>query len=249
MEVGGLDSRLAYILYTMAAVMSTSYNFLVSFSPLIPQISQYRNDESNLRSITLLHFKNVSKSPFIKMILINVAASAFMFALFCGIQFFKNSKSNIRKRYQTNIVTFDQNFYFYTIVTMINMILTLFVVYLSGETTDFVLTVSYLIKLLSIWLFRPLITLFLLKRNMPEFFEDYDVSVKLSRFIVISQPFYPRRQKFMTPKEFNQNARFGTEKKFFVVNEELQNQLSTNFLRINENNSSNKGKLTDVCCV
>ena len=241
---------MAYILYTMAAVMSTSYNFLVSFYPLIPQISQYRDEESNLRSFILLQFKNVAKFQFVKMILINVAASAFMCTLFCGIQFLKKSRSNVRKRYQTNIVTFDQNFYFYLIVTVINMILTVFVVCLSGEMTELVLIASYMIKLLSIWLFRPLITLILLKRNMPEFFQDYEVTTR--RFIIISQPIYPRRQRFMTFKHFNQNARFGTEKKFFIINEELGNQLMSTKItstRKNENYNQNITKLPDVFCV
>ena len=224
--------------------MSTSYNFLVSFYPLIPQISQYRYEESHLRSFILLQFKNVAKFQFVKMILINFAASAFMCTLFCGIQFLKKSRSNVRKRYQTNIVTFDQNFYFYLIVTLINMILTIFVV-LSGEMTELVLIASYLIKLLSIWLFRPLITLILLKRNMPEFFQDYKVTT--SRFIIISQQIYPRRQSFMTFKHFNQNARFGTEKKFFMINEEFGNQLTSTSTRKNENDNQNIAKLPDVC--
>ena len=245
-ETAGLDSRLANILYTMAAVMSTSYNFLVSFCPLIPQISQYRYEKSILRSFILLQFKNVAKFQFVKMILINVAASAFMCTLFCGVQFLKKSRSYVRKRYQTNIVTFDQNFYFYLIVTLINMILTVFVVCLSGETTELVLTASYLTKLLSIWLFRPLITLIQLKRNMPEFFQDY--AVRTGRFIFISQPIYPRRQRFMTFKQFNQNARFGTEKKFFITNEILGHQVtSKNSLKINEN--QNIERLPDVCCI
>ena len=45
-----------------------------------------------------------------------MSAFAFMCVLFCGIQFIKSSRK-IRKNYQQNIVTFNQNFYFIATTT------------------------------------------------------------------------------------------------------------------------------------
>ena len=225
-----MQSQLAHILYTLVVVISTCYNFLFSFFPMIPQISEYRNDTSSLRLFSLLFFKKVLKdqlqTQLVKMVLINVSAFAFMCVLFCGIQFFKSSRK-IRKNYQQNIVTFNQNFYFYVLYSIINLILTIvrmcvLDLSLDSETPERVLIVSYLIKLFVVWLLRPLTILLLLRRNMPEFFEDFEDTVQ--NFTLISQTLGPRNQQFLTYKPFSQNARWGSEKKFMMLNTNLSNQ-------------------------
>ena len=91
------------------------------------------------------------------------------------------------------------------------------------ETLERVVTVSYLIKLCFAWLLRPLITLILLRKNMPEFFEDFEETIKEFTFIGQAAP-HPRSQRFLTYKPFSQNARWGSQKKFMTINTVLVTQ-------------------------
>ena len=228
-----MGSKLAQVLYIFCTIMSTSYNFLFSFIPIILQISEYRNDTCSLRLFSLQSFSckkvlnDKLQSQLVKMVLINASSIAFMCVLFCSIQFIK-SRRNIRINYQQNIVTFNQNFFFYIVYSIINLILTMVRMYVLDfssniETLERIVIFSYLIKLCFAWLLRPLITLILLRKNMPEFFEDFEETIKEFTFIGQAAP-HPRSQRFLTYKPFSQNARWGSQKKFMTINTVLVNQ-------------------------
>ena len=56
--------------------------------------------------------------------------------------------------------------------------------------------------------------IFLLKKNIPDFFEDFDIPISKEVFKIRGQTIFPRQQKFLSYKPFCQDARWGSESKF-----------------------------------
>ena len=206
---------------------------------MIPKIAEHRNDMFNLRLISILFFKKILEdhpskrndlqTMLVKMIMTNLSTVLFMFLLYAGVQFIKLKKKT-KKKYQLNIVTFNQNFYFYLTYCFINLLLTLVrlnvLKFATGEKAEVILIFSYMIKLFSVWLIRPTIIVMLLKKNIPDFFEDFDSNNLQQAFKsnFSGQTIFPREQKFLEYKPFGQNARWGSESKFQTLNVATVNQ-------------------------
>ena len=75
------------------------------------------------------------------------------------------------------------------------------------------------IRLLYVYLIRPLTIIVLLKKRIPHFFENYKKAQNvISIFHVSGKIIGARNENFQPFKSFNQNARFGSENKFNAIN-------------------------------
>ena len=152
------------------------------------------------------------------MILFHIPCFALMLILYIYV---KKMKTQFRKKYfQFNILTFNQNFYFYITFMSAQIILILIRVNICklgyGKNAEIILVYSYLIKLLIDWFLRPIAILILLRKNFPDFFEDFGGRNQKHSFIMKGVIVVPRQQTFMAFKPFFQNARWGTSEKFFT---------------------------------
>ena len=149
-----------------------------------------------------------------------------------------------KKCVQINIVTFNQNFYFY-----INFIIALEILFLlrvnilkisSGENAKILLVYVYLANLFIDWFIRPIVILILLRKNMSDFFEDFDGQNQTQKhsFILKGVIVAPRQQKFLAIRPFSQNARWGSSKKF--LSSTPHGTQNNNFSRRNQKHFSNQ---------
>ena len=121
------------ILYIIGVFFSTSYNFLTNFLPMTTKIDEHMHDTNNLRSMYIVFFKQILENQeessnniriMYKVILGIIPSLALMSFLYFNVQIIKY-KTKFKKRYQMNILTFNQNFYFYIIFVIAHVILTL----------------------------------------------------------------------------------------------------------------------------
>ena len=152
------------------------------------------------------------------MIVGHIPCVALMLVLYIDIQ---KMKTQFRKKFfQINILTFNQNFYFYITSMSAQTILILIRVNIwklgYGKNAEIILVYSYLIELFIDWFLRPIAILILLRKNFPDFFEDFGGQNQTHSFIMIGVIVVPRQQTFMAFRPFSQNARWGSSKKFFI---------------------------------
>ena len=183
-----------------------------------PLISHVKKDDTTDLFNVFIGFTDYTSDNHIKMIIGQIPFLALMLILYVEVQKFK---TKFRKKFfQFNILTFNQNFYFYITFMSAHNILVLIRVNIlklgSGENAEIILVYSYLIKLFIDWFIRPSVILILLRKNCPDFFEDFGGRNQKHYFFLKGVTFVPRKQTFMAFRPFCQNARWGSSKKFVV---------------------------------
>ena len=184
-----------------------------------PLILNVKRDDITALFHVFIGFAHNTSDNHIKMIIGHIPCLALMLILYIEVQ---KIKTKFRKKiFQFNILTFNQNFYFYITFISAQYILVLVRVNIfklgSGENAEIILIYSYLIKLFIDWFVRPSVILILLRKNVPDFFEDFSDQRKKHFFILKGVTFVPRKQTFMAFRPFCQNARWGSSKKFVVL--------------------------------
>ena len=163
------------------------------------------------------------------MIFAQIPFMTFIVILFINVQIIK-TKTRIKKKYNRfNIVTFNQNFLFYIFFFFSNVIFIITRIHIlksfSIEKAREILLYVYLIFISFDWFIRPIIIIILLRRDMPDFFEDVQISKEKIILSVKGKVIIPRQQEFLTYKPFSQNARWGSSKKFNACNEKIVKQM------------------------
>ena len=209
-------------LYFLSVFVSTLYTFLVHFFPLISTV--YNQDTDNLCSF-LIGLDDYNSSNYLKMIVAQIPFITFIVILYINVQIIKTKSRLKRKYYQMNILTFCQNFYFYIIFYMSNVLLTLIRInilkFFSVEKAERILVYVYLFYLSIDWFVRPIVIILLLRKNMPDFFDNLELSKDNKTFNVKVKDIIPRQQEFLTYKPFTQNARWGSSKKFYTCHRKI----------------------------
>ena len=209
-------------LYFLSAFFSTLYTFLVHFFPLISIASSH--DTENLCTF-FIGLDDYNSSHYLKMIVAQIPYMLFVVILYINVQIIKTRTRIKRKHYKFNIITFNQNFYFYILFYMSNVFLILIRInilkFFSVEKAEKILVCVYLFYLSIDWFVRPIVIIILLRKDMPDFFDDLEISEDNPTFIVKEKNIIPRQQEFLTYKPFSQNARWGSSKKFNAYHKEI----------------------------
>ena len=205
-----LDIRL----YWLGVIFQTLTSFCVHFFPVISKVRA--DSPTDLKNLYIGGLDCNSDNHF-KQLLWEIPCVTMMLILYIRMQIIKKRiKTNSG---QFNIVTFNQNFYFYCTFTSANIVLFLTRLnnwkYESEQNVRNILVSSYLMKIFTDWFVRPTVILILLRnKNISNFFEDFDCKSHYNSFEMIGVIAVPREQKFLDPRPFCQNARWGSSKKF-----------------------------------
>ena len=163
------------------------------------------------------------------MIVAQVPFIIFIVILFVNVQIIKTKTKFKKKHTQINIITFNQNFVFYIFYYFSNVILICIRIHIlnfvSTERAENILLYVYLIFISIDWFIRPMVIIILLRKNIPDFFEDFEISKDKKAFNVRRKVIIPRQQEFLKYKPFSQNARWGSLKKFNVSREKICKQM------------------------
>ena len=233
-----IKQNLTLPLYCLSVIFLTSIIFCTHFFPLISKAK-----EENITDLfhLFIGFADYNSDNHFKMILGLIPCLTIMLTSFIYIQIIK---TRFRKKYlQINIVTFNQNFYFYIIFILAQLTLILIRVNILkfdyGKNAKILLVYVYLAKLCVDWFIRPSVILILLRKNMSDFFEDFDsMNQKNHSFILKGVTVAPRQQKFLSFMPFCQNARWGSSKKFLSFTD--HGSQNNNFSRRNQKHFSNE---------
>ena len=207
-----------------------------------PLISKVKEDDTNALFKLFIGFEDYNSDNNFKMIVGQIPSFTIMLILFIYVQTIKTRFS--KKCLQINIVTFNQNFYFYIIFIIAHNIVILIRVNIlklgSGENAKILLVYVYLAYLCVDWFLRPIVILILLRNNMSDFFEDFDCQNHTEKhsFILKGLTVAPRQQKFLAIRPFCQNARWGSSKKF--QSSTAHGSQNNNFSRRNQKHFSNQ---------
>ena len=193
-------------------------------------VKKIHHDEKNINSINInnsINNDNIQSS--VHSINIFVLAHFLMTLVLGLIQFYGvryitlRKKYLITRKYQSNIVTFNSNFFFFFLFEISGIMRSLAMFKSDYLSPHFHV---YYYKLFTIFVFgfiRPIIILLLLKRNMPEFFteETQELHNENKRFNIIGNVSpTPRPQTFSRYQPFSQNARWGWQSRRIIqVNE------------------------------
>ena len=200
-------------LYCLNVIFCTLVTFCVHFFPLI---SKAKEDDIKDLFDLFIGFSNYNSVNHFKMLVGQIPWSLIMLIVYIDVQMIM--KRFRKNQFQLNIVTFNQNFYFYFSFLLIQSTLFLIRVNIlkfnSGENAKIILVYSYLLRLCIDWIIRPIVILILLRNNFSEFFEDFDSQNKNQSFLMKGTIVAPRQQKFLALRPFCQNARWGSSNKF-----------------------------------
>ena len=212
-------------LYATCVVFMTATVFLSFFVKKIRN-HYYDFQEKSLINVNLKYFHSINI----------VGLAHFLLTLVLGlIQFYGvkyvmlEKKYLITRKYQSNIITFNNNFFFFSLFEILEIMksLALFInrKYFSSHTTVIFLAYYQLFRVFLFGFIRPIIILLLLKRNMPDFFteETQELQNENKHFYIIANDSpTPRQQSFSQYKPFIQNARWGWQRRRFRQdNEEI----------------------------
>ena len=136
-------------------------------------------------------------------------------AMFLNVHYHKKKKPT-RFRVQYNILTFDQSFYSYVLYLIVDCTL----LYLKKHT-QFNVFFLYICKLIFFHCIIPLFILLNLKNSMPLLFSENNRKKELRSFYMTKLYPIPRSENFLPLKKFDSNARWGSEKKFQNLNQNL----------------------------
>ena len=209
-----MKQNLILPLYCLNIIFYTLTIFCTHFFPLISKAK-----EDNITDLfnLFIGFSNYNSDNHLKMLVHQIPSVTIMLISYVDVQIIMTRFG--RKHCQFNIVTFKQNFYFYISFILTHSILILIRVNIlklgSRENSEIFLVYGFLIKLCIDWFLRPVVILILLRKNMSDFFEDFDNPNLNQSFIMKgANTFEPRQQKFLALRPFCQNARWGSSKKF-----------------------------------
>ena len=153
-----------------------------------------------------------------------------LFLLLFNVHYLEKQKVGFRKRkVQKNIITFYTNIKFFIFFLWISLPV-IILKSLSFQHPSTSRLIRYcLISLRVTMLFvvgflRPLVIIYLLKRNMPSFFIDHSEEPRFQSFFITGQSFCPRQENFLPLKSFSQNARWGWRDKRTRNTEEIESK-------------------------
>ena len=221
----GTVSKLFSKLYATCVAFMTATVFL---SFLVKKIKGYNylDFQENGLSDVILNKKNMKNIHSINI----VGLAQFLLTLVLGIiQFYGvryirlDKKYLITRRYQSNILTFNSNFFFFSLFEIFEILksFAMFIKshYLSSHATVILHVYYQLFRVFVFGFIRPIIILILLKRNMPEFFteENQELLNENKRFYILGNASpAPRRQFFSRYQPFSQNARWGWQSRRMI---------------------------------
>ena len=236
-------SNLWEMLYVISVFSFTIFSFLVT---LLPSINDYQGDIYTSENITcfsdvvvfrqflfvndmnikedLDHTVQVIPGAYLA---VNFISFICMWILFASVKYVKVKKPNLKRQYQRNIVTFNQNFFLYVCFFSISVSLTLVKIFVprlfSSEDTKLILIFFYFLRLMFLCFLRPIIIISLLLRRMPHFFENCEKEKSvISVFYISGKNVHARNELFKPLKSFHNNARFGSEQKFKLLGGRLK---------------------------
>ena len=211
-----IKKNLTFPLYCLSVIYLTTSIFCMYFFPLI---SKVKEDDTNALFKLFIGFEDYNSDNNFKMIVGQIPSFTIMLILFIYVQTIKTRFS--KKCLQINIVTFNQNFYFYIIFIIAHNIVILIRVNIlklgSGENAKILLVYVYLAYLCVDWFLRPIVILILLRNNMSDFFEDFDCQNHTEKhsFILKGLTVAPRQQKFWPLDLFLRMLDGGRPKNFY----------------------------------
>ena len=117
-------SYLSDRLYILSFVSFTMLTFLISILPNIRDYGNVTNTQENISlfsdEIVFSNFSVDCESDYVHLMPVRYLAVTFisfvvMWFWFGSVNYIKVKRPSLKKQYQRNIVTFNQNFYFYII--------------------------------------------------------------------------------------------------------------------------------------
>ena len=132
---------------------------------------------------------------------------------FCNVHYLKQKRKNALKMYfQRNVVTFHVNFYFLFSFSFLTFTSSLMRNISFEEKNNWIVLVDFM-KVICSGLLRPIFIIYLLKKNMPDFFEDREEKLQRNNnFLITGHCFEPRKQIMSPYQPFRENARWGWQK-------------------------------------
>ena len=175
------------------------------FLPLIKNINLTSNAEHFPHNIRPLG--SGSLIPMAMTFVLTIVISIF----FCNVHYLKQ-KRKIRKYFQRNVVTFHVNFYFLFSFSFLTFTSSLMRNITFEEKTNWIVLVNFM-KVICADLLRPMFIIYLLRKNMPDFFEDREEKLQRNNNFLISGHYFEPRKQIMSPYQpFRENARWGWQK-------------------------------------
>lgn len=173
-QTGGLSSSLfnnLYFLLTASVSFSTCLMYLVK---LWKHMNGTFNEEHFLLVRPFRSREYVSKPP----------VTIFVFTIltcmiFLSVQYSKKNKTGLKMKIQRNIVTFNINFYFlisFSILTLITNLLKSEA--LARPWIENLMIFVKFMSILFVGFLRPVIIIYLLWNNRPDFFEDREENLQ-----------------------------------------------------------------------
>ena len=142
--------------------------------------------------------------------------------IFLSVQYSKKNKTGLKMKIQRNIVTFNINFYFlisFSILTLITNLLKSEA--LARPWIENLMIFVKFMSILFVGFLRPVIIIYLLWNNRPDFFEDREENLQTEKpFYISGHSLQPRKEIFSSCKSFRQNARWGWMKEKFRIRAE-----------------------------
>ena len=216
-QTGGLSSTLfnkLYFLLTASVSFSTCLMYLVK---LWRHMNGTFNEEHFLLVRPFRSREYVSKPPIIIFVFTFLTCMTFF-----SVQYLKKSKAGFKMKIQRNIVTFNTNFYFLISFSLLTLITNL--LKSKALTRPWIVSWMIFVKLMSILFvgfLRPVIIIYLLRNNRPDFFEDREENLQTeTTFYISGHSLQPRQQIFCSYKSFRQDARWGWMNERFRIRAE-----------------------------
>ena len=208
-QTGGLTSSLFNKLYIVSFVFNSSLYCFVYVIRLWKSMEGNISEEQFLL-VRPINSENKFSSPNHAFFLISFFSFLMIFSY---VQYLKKHKTGLKKEIQRNIVTFDINSYFffvYSVLTFIPMFLKKVApAQPSGLIKSFIIFINF-ISFFFVGFIRPVVIMYLLEKNMPDFYKNREENLKTENtFFYSGQSFQPRQQMFSPYKPFSQDARWG----------------------------------------
>ena len=175
-----------------------------------------KTDGENGLSDVILNKKNMKNNHSINI----VGLAHFLLTLvlwiiqFYGVRYIRlDKKYLITRRYQSNILTFNSNFFFFSLFEIFE-ILKSFALFIKSHYLSSHATVNFHVyyQLFRVFVFgfilRPIIILILLKRNMPQFFteENQELLNENKRFYILGSASPALRQQLFSSVRMQDGA-------------------------------------------
>ena len=225
-QTGGLSSGLFNKLYIFfAAGISLCTFFCLLLKSWISNEERFNLIKSWLFDDKRFHIVEPLRFKFKPNFFVFCIYTIMILMIFCNVQYIKTHKTGLKKKIQRNIITFNVNFCFFNFfvaLTYLQHFLKLLA--LTEQQSSYFescIIFVHLIRVFFVGFIRPVIILFLLEKNMPDFFKDHEENQQAYKTIQLSgHSFEPRQQNFSPYKPFRQDARWGWQKEKLRAREE-----------------------------